>query len=275
MPRKNKKSAAERPLKLEGQLERLIQQYRGQTAAVKIEQNLRSAEIRSYDPAELSLFRLYSAANYDLGACADLESEIEEHGQLFPIYVWRAQSGALEVFAGVKRYLLALAHSRPVKACRLEGVDDSVIALYALRSLAEQKNNPLLLGYAYRVLKEEYGVSYRDLSRLVGASKAQIINRIHLLRLPAPILAALKSGWFSYAEARPLLGLSSEAEQLALFARASAEHLSAHQLEQLVSASKKKDQPRLIRIDCRGSRITIDTPDPESARQLAEKIKRL
>jgi len=104
--------------------------------------------------------------------------------------------------------------------------------------------NPIEEAEAYQILIGDHGLGQEDVGRLVGKTRAAVANTVRLLRLNERVQEMVRSGALSAGQARPLLSLETEAEQLVLAERAIAEGLTARRLEQLASPRKKKKARR-------------------------------
>ena len=80
-------------------------------------------------------------------------------------------------------------------------------------------------------------------SQRVGKDRSTITNYLRLLNLPAETQLALSSGQISMAHARALINVDDPETHLAILHDIVNRHLSVHQTEQLVKASKQPAKP--------------------------------
>ena len=77
----------------------------------------------------------------------------------------------------------------------------------------------------------------------MGKDRSTITNYLRLLNLPAETQLALSSGQISMAHARALINVDDPETHLAILHDIVNRHLSVHQTEQLVKASKQPAKP--------------------------------
>ena len=119
--------------------------------------------------------------------------------------------------------------------------DDRGMAEMALVENLQRKDlNPVEEGMAYRKLMDTYGLTQEEVSEKVGRSRPYIANMLRLLDLPEEVQDLLSSEKLTAGQARPLLGLGSDAEKISLARRIVKEGLSARQVEELARAGKPK-----------------------------------
>lgn len=109
----------------------------------------------------------------------------------------------------------------------------------------------------YRLDNEAKGKITRHVS---GSSQAEIVEqvfaelgrmnwqsfirtRLPLLKLPPPILEALRQGRIEYTKAQEIAKLESESEQMALLSEAISKSLSLREVKKLVRAKKAPGEP--------------------------------
>lgn len=262
--------------KISGRLKDLIHRYEDSKVAKEIEDNFKLSSIHDYDPNTLQLYRLYDKNLYDLESLSNLNEEIKKDGQLFPSYLFRNPAdGQLFVFSGIKRYLLALANNKPLKAAVIENIDDIKVSFYSLEQILQNKDNPLILSKAYKEIKDIFNISYEELAKLVDSSKSQVINYIKLLDLPIIVKEAIIQGQLSYGEARPLNGLKTEQDKIEIFNLIKNGQFSAREIEELVRLKKNPDLRSLRRVTLVDNRIIIKCSSKEEALELLEKVRKL
>ena len=91
-----------------------------------------------------------------------------------------------------------------------------------------------------RAWREYLGLTQEEVSEKVGRSRPYIANMLRLLDLPEEVQDLLSSEKLTAGQARPLLGLGSDAEKISLARRIVKEGLSARQVEELARAGKPK-----------------------------------
>ena len=124
--------------------------------------------------------------------------------------------------------------------------DRSMAEMALVENLQREDLNPVDEGLAYQKLMDDYGLTQEDISRKVGKSRPYVANMVRLLALPEEVRNFLSKGQLTAGQARPLLGLGSDAEKVQLARRIVKEGLSARRVEEIIRQgreSKPKDNP--------------------------------
>ena len=171
-----------------------------------------------------------------------LADSIAAQGVIQPLVVSRAEGGKFEIVAGERRWRAAqLAGLETVPVVVREATDDrQLIELALVENLQRTDLNAIEEAEAFRSLREGFDLSQADIGERVGRSRTAVTNSLRLLRLPPKVQGLLREGRLSAGQARPLLSLGTEREQIELAERAVAEGLSARRLESLARGSSAK-----------------------------------
>jgi len=180
---------------------------------------------------------------------ADLQSladSIRQQGIIQPIVVTPDGKGTYTIVAGERRWRASrLAGLAKVPVAILDAVDDRrLLELALVENLQRSDLNPVEEAEAYATLQKDFSLSHETVAERVGKSRPAVTNALRLLRLPEAVLDLLREGKLSAGQARPLLALESEEQQVALARRAVAENLSARELEELSSGGEGKKSPK-------------------------------
>ena len=134
-----------------------------------------------------------------------------------------------------------------------------------VENIQREDLNPLEIALGLRRLIEECGVTQEALAEKVGMSRPAVANHLRLLRLSAPIQAALKEGAITMGHAKALLAVESESKQVSLLRRTLKSALSVRQLEDTVRAlSERKTK----------ASNSTEEEYPESYSRLIEELER-
>ncbi len=177
---------------------------------------------------------------FDDAELAGLAGSIAKRGVLQPLVVTAdpARNGAYRIVAGERRWRAARKaglETVPV-VFREVGSDRELLELALVENLQRADLNALEEAEAFRALSEEFGLSQQQIADRVGRSRAAVANSLRLLRLPEAVQERIRSGALTAGQARPLLSLGDEENQVALAARAERESLSARELERIASS---------------------------------------
>lgn len=176
-----------------------------------------------------------------------LAESIKENGLIQPVVVRQKKDGTYELAAGERRWRAAkLAGLEIIPAVTQDYDDRSMAEMALVENLQREDLNPVDEGLAYQKLMDDYGLTQEDISRKVGKSRPYVANMVRLLALPEEVKDFLSKGQLTAGQARPLLGLGSDAEKVQLARRIVKEGLSARRVEEIIRQgreSKPKDNP--------------------------------
>lgn len=185
--------------------------------------------------------------DFDEESLNALASSIRENGLIQPVVVRKKKDGTYELAAGERRWRAAkMAGLTVIPAISKEYDDRSMAEMALVENLQRKDLNPVDEGMAYRKLMDEYGLTQEGISQKVGKSRPYVANMVRLLDLPEEVKDFLSKGQLTAGQARPLLGLESDAEKVQLARRIVKEGLSARKVEDIIREGKepkKKENP--------------------------------
>lgn len=185
--------------------------------------------------------------DFDEESLNALASSIRENGLIQPVVVRKKKDGTYELAAGERRWRAAkIAGLTVIPAISKEYDDRSMAEMALVENLQRKDLNPVDEGMAYRKLMDEYGLTQENISQKVGKSRPYVANMVRLLDLPEEVKNFLSKGQLTAGQARPLLGLESDAEKVQLARRIVKEGLSARKVEDIIREGKepkKKEDP--------------------------------
>ena len=175
----------------------------------------------------------------------ELADSIKLHGVLQPILVAEKQDGGYILVAGERRYRAAkLAGLPSIPALVKELEDEEQLEVALIENIQRAELNPLEEAFAFQRLIEEFGLTQQDVADKVGKSRPAIANTIRLLTLPEEAQNALVQGKISMGQARALLGITKQEEQLEMLKSMLGEKITVRELEQKVREKKGKPSRR-------------------------------
>lgn len=185
--------------------------------------------------------------DFDEESLNALASSIRENGLIQPVVVRKKKDGTYELAAGERRWRASkMAGLTVIPAISKEYDDRSMAEMALVENLQRKDLNPVDEGMAYRKLMDEYGLTQENISQKVGKSRPYVANMVRLLDLPEEVKDFLSKGQLTAGQARPLLGLESDAEKVQLARRIVKEGLSARKVEDIIREGKepkKKEDP--------------------------------
>lgn len=180
--------------------------------------------------------------DFDESSLSSLSASIKKDGLIQPVAVRQKKgSSSYELVTGERRWRAAkMAGLVTIPAIVLDYDDRGMAEMALVENLQRKDLNPVEEGMAYRKLMDTYGLTQEEVSEKVGRSRPYIANMLRLLDLPEEVQDLLSSEKLTAGQARPLLGLGSDAEKISLARRIVKEGLSARQMEELARAGKPK-----------------------------------
>lgn len=179
-------------------------------------------------------------------ALQGLAESIKEHGVVQPVIV-RPKEGTFELIAGERRLRAAqLAGLSEIPALVRDYTDQETAEIALIENLQREDLNPLEEGLAYKRMIGEYRFTQEKMAELVGKSRSYVTNMIRLLDLCDEVKNMVIGRKITAGQARPLLGLSNAAEQIALARRIVEEDLSARRVEEILRTGKERKKSRPV-----------------------------
>lgn len=183
----------------------------------------------------------------------ELAQSIKEHGILQPLIVTHDElTGQYTLIAGERRLRAAkLAGLEAVPVIIRTATNRERLELALIENVQRADLSPLETAEAYRQLADDFQLSHEEISARVGKSRVSVTNTLRLLKLPAPILAALTEDKITEGHARALLALVSSQAQLAVLQTIINHELNVRQTEELVRkyGGQKPEKPPEKNID--------------------------
>lgn len=172
----------------------------------------------------------------------ELADSIKEHGVIQPILVAEVESGGYQIIAGERRWRASgLLRLPTIPAIVKTLPEHQKLEVALIENIQRADLNPLEEGFAYKRLIEEFGLTQEQVAQKVGKSRSVIANTIRLLALPKPVQQALVEGKINHGQARALLAIESESEQLEVLGSMMGEKMTVRDLER--EAKKRQTTP--------------------------------
>ena len=197
--------------------------------------------IQSLPVASLRPNRLQPRTDFAEAAIEELAESIRAQGVIQPLVVAPEADGGYTIIAGERRWRASLRaglETVPVVVRPVAG-DRELLELALVENLQRSDLNPLEEAEAYLALQEKFGLPQEEIASRVGKARTTVTNALRLLRLPEEVQDLLRGGQLTAGQARPLLGLATAEEQVALAERAVRAGLSARDLERAAAAREK------------------------------------
>ncbi len=188
----------------------------------------------------------------------ELARSIHNQGVMQPVVVRETAPGEFELIAGERRW----------RACQLSGVktipaiirnasNRDAVSMALIENIQREDLNAMEQAAALQRLRQEFGLTQRELAEAVGKSRESVANSLRLLGLEPEVRGLLEKSELEMGHARALLATSGEL-QVKLAREVVAKGLSVRQTEELlrrrgqsggsVEPERKKD-PDLLRLE--------------------------
>ena len=155
-----------------------------------------------------------------------------------PILV-RRKNHQYELIAGERRLRAAeMAGLKEIPAIVRDYSDKQSAEIALIENLQREGLTVIEEGEAYHRLMDEYGYTQEAMARAVGKSRSYIGNAVRFLSLPDEVKEFLLQHKVTAGQIRPILTLSSPAEQIRMARKIAEEGLSARQVEELLRRHK-------------------------------------
>lgn len=175
-------------------------------------------------------------------AIRELAESIELYGLIQPILVRRITRNKYEIVAGERRYRASKLAAREKIAAIVVDVDEGDASKLALiENIQREQLSPIEEAKAFRGLIEDFEISQKELSQIMGKSRSYISNSMRLLNLDQEILGYVKDEKLSPGHAKALLGLKKAGQQKDLAEEIVDRGLNVRQTEARVRALKGED----------------------------------
>lgn len=166
----------------------------------------------------------------------ELADSIKIHGVLEPLLVSEIADGRYQIIAGERRFRASkIAGLATVPVIVKKLAPEAKLEVALIENIQRADLNPLEEAFAYKRLMDEFNLTQQQVAEKVGKSRPAVANAVRLLDLPAPIQTALVEGKINMSQARTLLTLEKEADQLGMLASMLGEKISVRELEQKVA----------------------------------------
>lgn len=164
-----------------------------------------------------------------------LAQSINEYGLLQPTVVRAKSDGRYELVSGERRLRAAIQVGWQKIPAMIIEVDDIDMAILSLVENVQRKDlNAIEKAKSFKRLMKVGGCTQEELAKSLSLDRSTVANLVRLLDLPQDLQAAIREDKISAAHGRALLPLKDPQLQREFMDRIVNEHLSAHQVEDMV-----------------------------------------
>jgi ParB family chromosome partitioning protein len=171
----------------------------------------------------------------------ELAQSIRANGIIQPLII-RRTGERFALVAGERRWRAAkLAGLGNVPVVVQDFAPDRLLELALIENIQREDLNPIETAHAFDRLVRELGLTHEEIGRRTGKDRSSIANSIRLLKLPEAVQQLVAEGRLPMGQARALLALPEEKDQVAIAEKAAAQSMSTRQVEALV---RQMTEPR-------------------------------
>lgn len=177
----------------------------------------------------------------------ELAASIKEFGVVQPLVVRRKKQG-YELVAGERRLRAAQLAGLTVVPVIVKDYDDAKMMEIALiENIQRHDLNPIEEAQGLRRLMSEFKLTQEQAAEKVGRSRVAVTNILRLLNLPDAIQEHIIKGTLNMGQAKQLLGLPREEQQLQVARAIISEGWSSRTTEKVVQLLKEGKQLKAVR----------------------------
>ena len=214
-------------------------------------EGISSRELMQIPVGEIIPNRRQPRQNMDSQELNQLSLSIKEKGLLQPVVVRKIDTG-YELVAGGRRFEAAkLAGLKFVPALVKELDDKESFVLAIVENLQRSDLNPMEEALAFKRLMDEFNYSLDDIARFVSKDKTTVANALRLIKLPVEVRRALEKGLISRSQARTILSLAAETEQVRMLHEILSGGVTVREIERRAQemAPRKKIDPFVSEVE--------------------------
>ena len=180
---------------------------------------------------------------FNFSGLSDLVSSLQTNGQLSPIRVRECpkRAGKYQLVFGHRRFMAAKKLDWKMIRAEVVSVSEEKMALESLiENLARKDLSDYEKGLMFDRMKNEFGISFAEIGRLVGFSRQHVANYAAMLNLFSPERLAsnpeLRESLFKISEhhARVLLSVTEETSRMDLTLRTVKDGLTVRDVANIV-----------------------------------------
>ncbi len=182
---------------------------------------------------------------FDHKPLEELAESIANHGLLQPITVREGKNGYYRIIAGERRWRASkMAGLSEVPVIIIEADDRKAAELSLIENLQREDLNPIEEAKAYQALIDEYDLTQKEVSSIIGKKRETVTNALRLLDLPEEVAELVKQNELTAGHAKVLLGINDK-ELIPIAAQKVIEkQLSVRATEALRDSLNKKSENR-------------------------------
>ena len=182
--------------------------------------------------------------SFDKEKLQELADSIKAKGLLEPIIV-RKTGDHFEIIAGERRWRACrLAELNEIPVIVKDYSDLERVEISLIENIQREDLNPIEEANAYRRLINEFHLKQDELAERVSKNRTSIANSMRLLKLGSKVQEMAADGRLSMGQARALIPVEDEDQQLALAEKIVEQQLSVRDVEKLIRDLQRKPREK-------------------------------
>lgn len=182
--------------------------------------------------------------SFDKEKLQELADSIKAKGLLEPIIV-RETGDHFEIIAGERRWRACrLAELNEIPVIVKDYSDLERVEISLIENIQREDLNPIEEANAYRRLIDEFHLKQDELAERVSKNRTSIANSMRLLKLGSKVQEMAADGRLSMGQARALIPVEDEDQQLALAEKIVEQQLSVRDVEKLIRDLQRKPREK-------------------------------
>lgn len=223
---------------------------RGLGSLLKEEDFLTDESLIEVEIEKLSPRKDQPRKNFDDESLKELSESIKVDGVIQPIVVRKVNEN-YEIIAGERRYRASkLAGLKKVPVVVKNVTDRKAKEIALIENIQREDLNPIEQATSLKVLMQEYTLTQKELSEIIGKSRSYIANNLRLLTLSDYIKEHLANGDLSSSQARTLLSLESEKERKKYLDKLLNKEVNIREIEKKAKSNKHRNVDIFINDVC-------------------------
>lgn len=223
---------------------------RGLGSLLKEEDFLTDESLIEVEIEKLSPRKDQPRKNFDDESLKELSESIKVDGVIQPIVVRKVNEN-YEIIAGERRYRASkLAGLKKVPVVVKNVTDRKAKEIALIENIQREDLNPIEQATSLKVLMQEYTLTQKELSEIIGKSRSYIANNLRLLTLSDYIKEHLVNGDLSSSQARTLLSLESEKERKKYLDKLLNKDVNIREIEKKAKSNKHRNVDIFINDVC-------------------------
>ena len=176
---------------------------------------------------------------FDPEQLEELRQSISIHGVIQPITVRKMGYDKYQLISGERRTRAAMmAGLTQIPAYIRVANDQEMLEIALIENIQRSDLNAIDVAVSYQRLIEECNISQDELGERVGKDRTTVNNYLRLLKLPDEIQMGIKVGKVSMGQARAIINIPDQQQQLELYQHIIANNLSVRDVEALAKKVK-------------------------------------